>query len=252
MSEWAVVTGASSGIGRGFAERLASQGLGLVLVARSAEALHDIADDLRSRYRVPVDVMPCDLTDAAARDQLVADLADREVGVLVNSAGFATVGDLVDTDPGRIEAEISLNVLALTMLARAFAPAMKSRRRGAIVNVASTAAFQPLPTFGVYAATKAYVLSLSQALWDELRPYGVTVLALCPGSTETAFWATAGDETMLRHRRSVDQVLDTCFEALAKGRPYVIDGLANTVLAQVSRLVPARIGLPVSRRVLRS
>ena len=128
---------------------------------------------------------------------------------------------------------------------------MIRRGRGAIINVASTAAFQPLPTMGVYAATKSYVLSLSQALWDELRPYGVTVLALCPGATETNFFVNAGDESILTHRRSVDQVSDTCFEALAKGQPYVIDGLGNAALAQVARLAPARIGLPISRRVLR-
>ena len=251
MADWAVVTGASSGIGRGFAERLAGDGLSLVLVARSVDTLHDIADDLRSRHHVPVEVLACDLTDAAARDQLLDSLAERQVEVLVNNAGFATVGDFVDADPARITAEINLNVVALTLLARAFAPGMIRRGRGAIINVASTASFQPLPTMGVYAATKSYVLSLSQALWDELRPYGVTVLALCPGATETNFFVNAGDESILTHRRSVDQVIDTCFEALAKGQPYVIDGLGNAALAQVARLAPARIGLPISRRVLR-
>ncbi len=251
MADWAVVTGASSGIGRGFAERLAGDGLSLVLVARSVDTLRDIADDLRSRHHVPVEVLACDLTDAAARDQLLDSLAERQVEVLVNNAGFATVGDFVDADPARITAEINLNVVALTLLARAFAPGMIRRGRGAIINVASTAAFQPLPTMGVYAATKSYVLSLSQALWDELRPYGVTVLALCPGATETNFFVNAGDESILTHRRSVDQVIDTCFEALAKGQPYVIDGLGNAALAQVARLAPARIGLPISRRVLR-
>ena len=251
MADWAVVTGASSGIGRGFAGRRPGDGLGLVLVARSVDTLHDIADDLRSRHHVPVEVLACDLTDAAARDQLLDSLAERQVEVLVNNAGFATVGDFVDADPARITAEINLNVVALTLLARAFAPGMIRRGRGAIINVASTAAFQPLPTMGVYAATKSYVLSLSQALWDELRPYGVTVLALCPGATETNFFVNAGDESILTHRRSVDQVIDTCFEALAKGQPYVIDGLGNAALAQVARLAPARIGLPISRRVLR-
>ena len=251
MADWAVVTGASSGIGRGFAERLAGDGLSLVLVARSVDTLRDIADDLRSRHHVPVEVLACDLTDAAARDQLLDSLAVRQVEVLVNNAGFATGGDFVDADPARITAEINLNVVALTLLARAFAPGMIRRGRGAIINVASTAAFQPLPTMGVYAATKSYVLSLSQALWDELRPYGVTVLALCPGATETNFFVNAGDESILTHRRSVDQVIDTCFEALAKGQPYVIDGLGNAALAQVARLAPARIGLPISRRVLR-
>ena len=251
MADWAVVTGASSGIGRGFAERLAGDGLSLVLVARSVDTLRDIADDLRSRHHVPVEVLACDLTDAASRDRLLDRLAERQVEVLVNNAGFATVGDFVDADPARITAEINLNVVALTLLARAFAPGMIRRGRGAIINVASTAAFQPLPTMGVYAATKSYVLSLSQALWDELRPYGVTVLALCPGATETNFFVNAGDESILTHRRSVDQVIDTCFEALAKGQPYVIDGLGNAALAQVARLAPARIGLPISRRVLR-
>ncbi len=250
MGEWAVITGASGGLGRGFAERLASDGLDLILVARSVGVLEELATELRSRHHVQVDVLPCDLSDAEARAALVADLAERDIEVLVNNAGFGTVGDFVGADPARVTEEVTLNVLALTELTRAVTPGMVARGRGAVVNVASTAAFQALPGMGVYAATKTYVLSFSQALWAELRPAGVTVLALCPGPTETRFFSYAGDDGMLSRRRTVDDVIDTCFDALAAGKPYVIDGLYNNLLALVSYVAPTRIRIPVAARML--
>ena len=244
---WAVVTGASGGLGRGFATKLAADGMPLVLVARSAGVLHDLADELRERYGVEVEVLAADLADPAARDRVVADLATREVELLVNNAGFGTLSEFADSEPSRMAEEIGLNCLALSLLARAVVGGMVSRGSGAIVNVASTAAFQPIPGMGVYAATKAYVLNLSLALWEELRPHGVSVLALCPGPTDTNFFAAAGNESAFASRRTVDQVVRTCFDALAKGSPVAIDGPLNTVMARSTRLVPTRIAMTLAR-----
>lgn len=248
---WAVVTGASSGLGRGFATKLAADGMPLVLVARSSGLLHDLADELRERYGVEVEVMVADLADTEARAAIVADLETRDVELLINNAGFATSGDFADETPSRIAEEITLNCLALTVLARAAVTGMVARGHGAIVNVASTAAFQPIPTMGVYAATKAYVLRLSLAMWHELRPAGVHVMALCPGATETDFWQVAGNPHGFKRRRTVEQVVTTCFDSLAKGAPVAIDGLTNAILARSAGVVPDRITLILAKVIAR-
>lgn len=246
---WAVVTGASGGLGRGFATKLAADGMPLVLVARSAGALHDLAEELRDRYGVEVEVLVADLADPAGRDGVVADLAARDVELLVNNAGFGTVGAFADADPARMAEEIGLNCVALSLLARTVVSGMVARGSGAIVNVASTGAFQPIPGMGVYAATKAYVLNLSLAMWDELRPSGVSVIALCPGPTATNFFAAAGNDALFTSRRTVAQVVQTCFDALAKGSPVAIDGALNTVMARSAKLAPTRIALTLARKL---
>lgn len=250
---WALITGASGGLGQGYAERLAADGFSLVLVARQEDVLRVLASDLEKRHGTKVLVLPCDLADAQARSALVADIEARglEISMLVNNAGFASIGPFVDLDAARLADEISVNVAALTHLARAFAPAMVARRDGAIINIASTAAFQPLPGMAVYAATKAYVLSFSRALWEEFRGSGVKVLAVCPGATQTGFFTAAGAEDVLTRRRTTPQVIATTFIALAKGQPSVIDGAQNAVLAHVARLAPMRIALPVAKAFLR-
>lgn len=250
-SGWAMVTGASSGLGRAFATKLAADGMSLVLVARSSGLLHDLSDELRETYGVETHVIVADLADADSRAAVVAELETRDIEVLINNAGFATSGDFADENPARIAELISLNCLALTMLSRAAVPGMIARGRGAIVNVASTAAFQPIPTMGTYAASKAFVLRLSMAMWHELRPSGVTVLALCPGATETNFWKVAGNPDGFRRRRTIEHVVATCFDALAKGSPVAIDGRLNAVLARSAAFVPERITLAVARFIAR-
>jgi short-subunit dehydrogenase len=244
---WAVVTGASGGLGRGFATKLAADGMPLVLVARSAGVLHDLADELTERYGVEVEVLAADLADPGSRDRVVADLATRQVELLVNNAGFGTLSEFADSDPSRMAEEIGLNCVALSLLARAVVTGMVARGSGAIVNVASTASFQPIPGMGVYAATKAYVLNLSLAMWEELRPRGVSVLALCPGPTETNFFVAAGNESAFAARRTVDQVVQTCFDALAKGSPVAVDGPLNSLMAWSTRLVPTRLAMTLAR-----
>lgn len=250
-SGWALVTGASSGLGRGFATRLAADGMSLVLVARGTVILHDLAAELRETYGVEVEVVGADLADPTARDEVVKVIETRDIDLLVNNAGFATSGDFVDENPARITELVTLNCVALTVLARAAATRMVARGRGGIVNVASTAAFQPIPTMATYAASKAFVLRLSLAMWDELRPAGVTVLALCPGATETDFWKVAGNPDGFRRRRTVSQVVTTCFDALAKGSPVAIDGAFNALLARMAPFVPSRLAMLVARYIAR-
>ena len=241
MSGWAVVTGASGGLGEGYATELARQGANVLLVARSTDKLTALAERLRRDFGVDVEVWPCDLTNRSSRAVLVADLMSRNVHTLVNNAGFGTLGEFVDLELSRIQAEVELNVVALTELTHTVLPGMKARGRGAIINIASTGAFQPIPKFSTYAATKAYVLRLSIGLWDELKDTDVRVLAVCPGPTETSFFAVAGDDGLMTQRRSVEQVVTSSFKALRKRRPYVVDGFQNAVLAQATRLLPTSL-----------
>lgn len=249
VTSWAVVTGASGGLGEGYAHELARQGADVVLVARSADKLAAVADELRHSYGVAVDVLPCDLTDADARAQLVAELQGREIHTLVNNAGFASLGRFEELEPDRLSREVELNVTALTQLTRAVVPQMGRRDRGAIINVASTAAFQPIPDMAVYAATKAYVLSLSTALWGEYRGTGVRVVCICPGPTETEFFSNAGNGDVMRRRRTVEQVVDATFTALRRRQPYVVDGLMNTIMARTARFAPTALTVKVSRYI---
>lgn len=238
---WAVVTGASSGLGVAFADRIASEGVGVVLVARREDKLREVAADLRRRRGVDTDVVAADLSTQEGVQKVIDAMEGRELAYLVNNAGFGTLGDFEQADESRIASELNLNVVALTQLSRAAAPGMVERGRGAIINVASTAAFQPIPRMAVYAASKAYVLRLTIALWSELHPTGVRALAICPGPTETEFFANAGNDAVMADRRTPAQVVDTTFTALKQHRPYVVDGVRNTVMAFATRLAPTRL-----------
>ncbi|MGH9080134.1 MAG: SDR family NAD(P)-dependent oxidoreductase, partial [Acidimicrobiales bacterium] len=189
-----VVTGASSGIGAEIASLLAARGFGVTLVARREAKLRQLADLLSARHGVRVEVITADLTDEASRYAIATGLANRSLAanVLVNNAGGTTVGPVSRSDVDKELAMIRTNVEAVVHLCSVFVPGMVERRSGAVLNVASTAAFQPLPGQAGYGASKAFVLSYSHALRGELRPTGVTVTALCPGPVETGFAAAAG------------------------------------------------------------
>lgn len=247
---WAVITGASSGLGVGFARRLAGLGVGVVLAARSADKLDQVAADIRRDFGVQARVSPVDLTDRASRAGFIDGLAGLDVAYLVNNAGFGTISPFVEIEPDRLSREMELNMVALTELTRASAPGMVDRGRGAIINVASNAAFQPIPTMAVYAATKAYVLRFTIALWEELKPTGVRALAICPGPTETEFFSAAGNDDALRNRRTVDQVVRTTFDALAKHRPFVVDGPQNRLQAFATRFAPASVQAALAKYVV--
>ncbi|MBB2900563.1 hypothetical protein FHR75_001351 [Kineococcus radiotolerans] len=236
----ALITGASGGIGAGIARALAARGADLVLVARSADKLEALAADLRARHGRDVLVVPLDLSTPGAGARVQEALGGRTVDVLVNNAGFGVTGRLAETeDPDRLSAMITLNCTTLTDLTARFLPAMVQRRRGAVVNIASMAAYLPAPGFAAYAATKAFVLSLSQALWAETRGTGVRVAALSPTVTDTGFFDVAGENASGgMRRRSVDQVVATFLDTLDGDRPVVVDGRRNEVLAAAAHLVP--------------
>ena len=249
----ALVTGASSGIGEVFARQLAERGANLVLAARSQDKLDALAQELQERFGTSVEVRACDLSEPGAGAALAARLAERDVriDVLINAAGFGLFGQLHEADPARTSQQVRLNVDALTELTCALLPQMRARNRGAIVNVASTAAFQPLPNMAVYAATKAYVLSFTEALWAETRGTGVLVTALCPGATDTPFFDTASEHASIGHRMSPEHVVAAALSALERRRCSITPGLRNRLLAGAPRLTPRQTVVRISARTMR-
>lgn len=238
---WAVVTGASSGLGVHYADRLAQQGSDLILAARREQELSEVADDLRRRHGVTVEIRPVDLASEDGRAGFVEEVAGLDVHTIVNNAGFGSAGQFKDLERSRVQQEVSLNVGALTELSHAVVGGMVERGRGAIINVASTAAFQPMPGLAVYSGTKIYVLQFTVALWEELHDTGVRALAVCPGPTNTRFFEYAGDDSVLRQRRSPEQVIDASFRALEAHRPFVVDGVRNRIVALSNRFVPRSV-----------
>ena len=240
----ALVTGASTGIGKDLAEACAGDGNDLVLVARRAEVLEQVARDLEARYKVSVQIIPADLADPAAPERIVAELTARrlEPDLLINNAGTGAYGRFLETDKAVELGSIQLNVAALTHLTKLILPGMVQRGHGRILNVASTGAFQPGPLMAVYYATKAYVLSFSEALASELANTGVTVTCLCPGPTRTEFQERAGMSNMWLTSQpmmaSSADVARAGYQGLKRGKRVVIPGLLNKMLAFSVRLAP--------------
>jgi short-subunit dehydrogenase len=248
----ALITGASSGIGAAFARALAARGEDLVLVARSAARLTALAAELAAKYGILADVLPTDLADPGATDAIVAELTARdiEIGTLINNAGFGSHGEFAALDATRERDEVFVNVFAPHQLTRALLPPMVARRKGAIVNVASNAAFQAVPYMATYGATKAFLLSFSEALAAEVRPQGVRVLALCPGQTDTAFFEGI-DEARVGRARTPDQVVATALRALDRGQAVVVDGWMNYLLANSTRFAPRSLVTGIAARMQR-
>jgi uncharacterized protein len=253
MKETALVTGASSGIGEDLARLLAAGGRNVVLLARSVDKLQALAGQLSAAHGVEATVLAADLSDSGAASQVVRTLTARGIAIdiLVNNAGFGTAGSFARDDPQRQLDMLQVNVVALTALTRAFLPGMLERKRGRILNVASTAAFQPGPFMTVYYASKAYVLSFSEALSEETAGSGVTVTCLCPGPTHTGFQDRAQMHksrlfNMTRPMHSSD-VAQAGYDAMLAGRRLVITGLMNKVVAQSIRITPRAIALKVVR-----
>jgi short-subunit dehydrogenase len=251
----ALVTGASSGIGLAFARQLAGSGHDLVVVARDTQRLDGLAKELGERYGTAVEVLSADLTLPEQLAAVEARLADpaRPVDLLVNNAGFGNNGPFVEQDREALDREIRLNVVALTRLAHAALPAMVARRHGGLINVASVAAFQPVPGTAVYGATKAFVLSLSEALHEEVRGTGVQVLALCPGYTKTEFQ----DRNNYRIRslpsfawETPEAVATEALAALRRGRATAVPGALNKALAGGVHLLPRGVVRRVSAAVV--
>ena len=251
----ALITGASGGIGEEFAVQLAQRGANLVLVARRADKLEGLRAVLVAKHpEIVIDVITADLATPGSGAEVEGKVRElgRTIDVLVNNAGVGLHSKFVDQDPGANAAQIQLNCGTLVDLTARFLPSMTQRRRGAVINVASTAAFQPTPGMAVYGATKAFVLSYTEAIWQECRGTKVKVLALCPGATETEFFDRTGDEFLTDGRQTPKQVVDTALAALDKSSPTVVSGLRNTLLAAGYRFTPRKLMLTVSERILKS
>jgi uncharacterized protein len=250
MRETALITGASSGIGEQFAHQLAARGHPLVLVARRADRLEQLAGELPTEAHV----VPCDLAaDAAALPERVAELGV-EVDLLVNNAGFGNSGPFLEHDPGRDAEQVRVNCEAIVVLTRAFLPGMVERGRGGVINVASTAGMQPIPYEAVYAATKAFVISFTDALHTELRETGVRVMAVNPGPVPTEWQQVAGYEPdrvgVVPGRIEAEQVVRESLAAYDRGRRSVIPGRTMRWVIRATR-APLAIQLRVTERLYR-
>ena len=234
----ALVTGASSGLGEEFARQLAERGYDLVIVARRKDRLEKLAAELGGN----VEVLEADLTQPAGVDAVSSRLARGDIDMLVNNAGFGTNGEFSDLPVERELEEIDLNVRALTQLSHAALGPMKVRRAGTIINVGSTGSYQPVPYMATYAATKAYVLYLSEALHEEAKPFGVTVTCLCPGLTRTEFHDVAGVNTksamLSRGWATPEKVVRSALKAATSGSAIAIPGTMNKVMANLGRVSP--------------
>lgn len=247
----AIVTGASGGLGLEFAKLLAADKHDVVLVARSGDKLEALAAQLRAEHGVEAQALALDLSAPDAAQRLVERVADCDI--LINNAGFASNGRFDRLDPARIRDEVMLDVLTLTELTRAYLPKMRARGSGRIMNVASTAAFLPGPFMAVYYASKAYVLSFSQAIAEELRGTGVTVTCLCPGATETGFADRAEMHgTLLFRLPKADAagVARAGYRGMMKGRDLVVPGLSNKLVALSPKITPRRLLLWTSRKAV--
>lgn len=249
----ALVTGASSGIGEAFARALAARGCDLVLVARRRDRLDLLSDELVTRHGISCTAVAFDLSAAHPGARLRA-IVEGDVDVLINSAGFAIQGPFVEGGAEDYARVVAVDVGAVVDLCHAFLPEMTRRRRGAIVNVSSTTAYQPVPTLAVYAAAKAFVLSFSQSLWYETRQHGVTVFSLAPGPTHTEFFDVIGDTaTAVGRMQSADQVAAAGLRALDRRwtPPSTVSGAVNSMSAALARLIPRRVLMPALARSLR-
>jgi hypothetical protein len=248
----ALITGASGGIGEALARALAAERHDLVLVARNADALRRLGDDLAAAHGVHVETIATDLSVPGAATAVVAELAGRHIDVLVNNAGFGDFGPFHESDPAKVTQMVNLNVTTLTDLTRALLPAMVAHRSGKVLNVASTAAFMPGPLMAVYYATKAYVLSFSEAIADELRGTGVTVTALCPGPVATGFQTGAemGQSKLVKGKQlmTADECARLAVAGMHKGRTVVITGTMNKLQAMSPRFLPRRMVPGIVRR----
>jgi len=239
----ALITGASSGIGLAFAEQLAADGNDLVLVARRRDRLDAAAAQLHDRHDVHVTVLPADLTEDRIWERIgeELDVQGVTVDILVNNAGFGVHDDVADSTPAELAREVHVNCTALVGLTTQLVPGMIARGSGSIINIGSTASFQPVPHMAVYGASKAFVLSFTEALAVELAGTGVRALALCPGATDTEFFDVAGESARTGRSRSAADLVHHGLRALRAGRSSTVHGLDNAFVANViARFLPRR------------
>jgi short-subunit dehydrogenase len=252
--KWAVVTGASAGIGKALAEELARGGTNLVLTARRRERLESLAQELREKYKIETKSFVADLTDASAPQQIF-DFTETQgltISLLINNAGFGQYGEFHTVEVERLLEMVQVNCSAVLHLTRLYLPGMVAKRSGDVLIVASTASFQAVPYISTYAATKVFDLFLAEGLAEEMKPHGVRVCAVCPGTTTSEFHEVAGHPSHSKGRdQSAETVARNGLKALAAGKSYVISGLGNYLGAQSERLVPRRLVTRIAAKLFR-
>ncbi len=250
----ALITGASSGIGEAFAHKLAALGRNVLLVARSEDKLISVCNELGRISSIRAQHIALDLSKPDSPERLFVETQKRglTIDLLVNNAGFGALGEFANLDLARALNMIDLNVKAVVELTHRFLIPMRARKQGAIINVASTAGFQPVPFMATYAATKAFVLSFSEALWEENRPHGVQIMALCPGVTDTDFFEAARiQRPSMRVAQAPEDVVDTALRALARGKSNAVSGWTNLLVIEAERLVPRSIVVKMAGSMMR-
>ncbi|MGB2629193.1 MAG: SDR family oxidoreductase [Candidatus Acidiferrum sp.] len=251
--KWALITGASAGIGVAFANQLASEGTNLVLTARRQDRLEALGKKLETANGIRAQAVAADLSQPGAPQQIY-DFTKRkgiEVDLLINNAGFGQYGELPAVETQRLVDMVQVNCVAVVHLTRLYLAEMVRRKRGDVLILASTASFQAVPYISTYAATKAFDLLFAEGLAEEMKPHGIRVCALCPGSTESEFHAVAGQEEFSRKPESAELVARRGLQALVKGKSYVISGLGNYLGAQSQRLVPRRMVTRIAGNMFR-
>lgn len=258
MKKTALITGASSGLGIEFARIHASKGGNLVLVARSKDKMETLQTELQNQYGVSVSVITKDLSEQSAPKAIFDELKSKRIRIdyLINNAGFGDFGAFVESDWEKQLQMINLNITALTYLTRLFLPDMVANKSGRILNVASTAAFQPGPTMSIYFASKAFVLSFSEAIANELSGTGVTVTALCPGATETGFKqaASLGSSNLFKGNgiATSQEVAEFGYKCMKAGKTVAVHGFLNSLMAQSVRFAPRKIVTAFARQKLKA
>lgn len=239
-----LITGASGGIGEAFARRLAAEKHNLVLVARSEDKLHQICDELMLNHQITAHYIAMDLTGVDPDLRLFEETEKHgfEIDWLINNAGFGSMGDFCDLDLDKELRMIDLNIEVLVALTHRYLPGMRERKRGVIINVSSTASFQPIPYMATYAATKAFVTSFSQAIAEENRQFGITVTALCPGPTETNFFAEANAVPFsAKGMQTSEEVVEKALGAVRRRKPLTVSGIPNYIGSVLGSLAPDRL-----------
>ncbi|MCY7348232.1 MAG: SDR family oxidoreductase [Pyrinomonadaceae bacterium] len=249
-----LITGASGGIGEAFARRLAAEKHNLVLVARSEDKLHELCDELMLKHQITAHYVAIDLIDYEADRRLYEETEkhDLEIEWLINNAGFGSMGDFANLELENEMEMISLNIMALVALTHRYLQQMRTRKSGVIINVASTAGFQPIPFMATYAATKAFVTSFSEAISEENRPHNIIVTALCPGPTDTKFFDVAGAEAFkLKGMQTPEQVVEAALNGVKSGKASVVSGWKNYIGAVVGMFAPNFLVTRTIAKVLR-
>ena len=247
--EWALVTGASAGIGLEFARVLAREGMSIVMTARREDRLNALAAELRQQHKIETRVVAADLAMPDGADRVADAVADLPISFLVNNAGFGYAGRFDKLATDRLRAMVVVNCLAPVVLTSRILPGMVQRGRGAVIIVGSVAGRQPLPLHAVYSATKGFDLLLGEALWGELRGTGVDALVLEPGPTKTEFQAVAGEQVGPNHGEPAENVVRVAFDALGR-QPSVISGWFNWVRANFVRLAPRSTVAIIAKKVI--